>query len=113
MKIIKKRKNKYNAISTNINGKTCDSKIEAEHYAILLLAEKHAKIWDLKFHPRYPLHCNNIKIGVCELDFEYKNDLGMHYIDVKGFYTDISKWKHKHFQAQYGYPVTIWTKSPS
>jgi hypothetical protein len=102
--------NKYKAIKTIVNGKTCDSKLEARHYAKLLLAEKQGAIKDLQFHPRYTLHANGIKIGVCELDFSYIIGNMPYFIDSKGVYTAFSKWKHKHFTAEYGHPVEIWRK---
>ena len=104
------RKNKFNAIQTIVNGKTCDSKLEAGHYIKLLMLEKVGKITDLQFHPRFPLHINGIKLGICELDFSYIMDGAAHYIDSKGVYTAFSKWKHKHFEAEYGFKVEIWKK---
>jgi len=102
--------NKYNAIRTKVNGETCDSKIEAFHYGKLLLAEKAREISDLKLHPRYPLHVAGKKIGTCVLDFEYVDQGKTIYVDVKGVYTALSKWKHKHFEAEYGDKVQIWRK---
>jgi len=104
----KKRKNKFNAVQTIIDGKRCDSKLEATHYSKLLIAEKGGAITDLKFHPRYDLEVNGIKIGVCELDFSYVQNGETYYIDTKGVYTAFSKWKHNHFKAQYGKEVEIW-----
>lgn len=102
--------NKYNAKKCVVNGKTCDSKLEGRYYERLVLAEKSGYIRDLKFHPRYNLHANGVKIGVCELDFVYYDlDKGKHiYVDVKGVYTAFSRWKHKHFEIEYNAKVEIW-----
>jgi len=120
------RKNKYNAKKIIINGKTCDSLLEGRHYSRLLLAEKGGEIEKLVFHPRYDLHVGGktilalsttqtsvmLKLGVCELDFEYFDPYRNKtiYVDVKGVYTAMSKWKHKHLTAEYGYKVEIWKK---
>ncbi len=104
------RKNKFNAIKTKVNGKTCDSKLEAAHYAKLLLAEQAGRITDLQFHPRFTLYVAGVKLGVFELDFSYVMDGVTHYIDSKGLYTPFSKWKHKHLEIQENIKVEIWYK---
>lgn len=111
-----RRKNKYNARKVTINGKVCDSMMEGEHYKKLLLAEKNGSIGGLKLHPRYNIEIKGVKICAVVLDFEYY-DVGVHgiksaihYVDVKGFYTSISKLKHKMFEAYYGDKVEIWKK---
>jgi hypothetical protein len=105
-----KKKNKYGAIKTKVNGKTCDSMLEARHYNNLLLAEKQGSISELKFHPRYPIIINDIKICDVVLDFEYIQDGQKKYVDSKGVYTSESKLRHKILQALYNITVDIWTK---
>ena len=110
---VKKKRNKYNAVRTVVEGETCDSKIEAEHYKTLLAAQRGGAISGLKLHPRYTLHVAGEKLGVCVLDFEFMEDGKMCYVDVKGVYTDYSRWKHRHFTLEYGREVEIWKKEDS
>jgi len=106
------RKNKYNAIKQVVNGKTCDSKLEAKHYRIFLKCEKQGEITDLVFHPKWDAMVNGVKIGRVELDFQFfdKKFNKTRYIDSKGVYNAMSKWKHKHLSAQEGIEIEIWTK---
>lgn len=104
--------NKYKAVKTVVNGKKCDSKLEATHYHNLLMLEKARKITSLKFHPRYPVFIDNKKICTVVLDFEfYDVEIDKtRYIDSKGVYTSESKLRHKLFEATYGKKVEIWRK---
>jgi len=106
------RRNKYNAVKTKVDGKTCDSKIEARHYATLLLCEKNGHIKDLILHPRFPVCINGKKICTVVLDFQfYDNQMEeMRYIDVKGMYTSESKLRHKLLEATHPIKVEIWKK---
>ena len=104
------RRNKYNAIKTVVNGQTCDSKLEAKHYANLLLAEKQGAITDLKLHPRYPVEVCGKKICTVVLDFEYIQEGEKKYVDSKGVYTNESKLRHKLLEAVYNIKVDIWRK---
>lgn len=106
----KKRSNKYGAVKKVVNGKTCDSKLEARHYAKLLMLESKGAIQDLKFHPRYPVEVNGKKVCTVVLDFEYLMDGKKHYIDSKGIYTSESKLRHKLLEAIYDIKVEIWRK---
>ena len=107
-----KRKNKYNAIKTVVNGKICDSKLEAKHYNILLICEKAGKIADIVFHPRYPIKVLGIKICTVVLDFQFydKKMQTLRYIDVKGVYTSESKLRHKLLSVVEGIEIEIWKK---
>lgn len=103
---------KYKNVRVKVNGKTCDSKAEGRDYSKLLLAEKAGEITNLKLHPRYPIYINGILICTVVLDFEYfdKKADKTFYVDRKGFYTDLSKLKHKLFEATYEKKVEIWSK---
>lgn len=105
-----RRGNKYGAIKVKINGKTCDSKLEAGHYQKLLQCEKQGEIKDLVFHPRFDALVKGQKIGVVELDFQFYDNAfkKTRYIDSKGVYTRESKWKHKHLSIQEGIEIEIW-----
>ena len=104
------KKNKYGAIKTVVNGKTCDSKLEAKHYNNLLLAEKQGAISDLILHPRYKIEINGKKICTVVLDFEYIQEGVKKYVDSKGVYTSESKLRHKILEATHNITVDIWRK---
>ena len=108
-----KRKNKFGAIKTVVNGKTCDSKLEAGHYKKLLIAEKGGAIKDLIFHPRFPIVINDKKICTVVLDFQYIDcDTNkIHYIDSKGVYTSESKLRHKILEVTHDIKIEIWRGS--
>lgn len=108
----KKKSNKYGAIKQRVNGKTCDSKLEATHYRQLLIAERGGAIKDLIFHPRYPIEINGKKITTVVLDFQYTDckTLKTHYVDSKGVYTSESKLRHKLLEATHNITVEIWRK---
>jgi hypothetical protein len=107
-----RRKNKYNAQKTVVNGKICDSKLEAKHYNTLLMCEKAGKIKDLILHPRFPIKVLGKKICTVVLDFQfYDNQLNeMRYIDVKGVYTGESKLRHKLLEVVEDIKIEIWKK---
>ena len=107
-----KRRNKYNAIRTVVNGKTCDSKLEATHYNKLLILEKAGEVKDIIFHPRYKIQVLGIKICTVVLDFEYiDSSTGKtHYIDSKGVYTRESKLRHKLLSVTHDIDIEIWRK---
>ena len=104
------RRNKYNAVKTVINGKMCDSKLEARHYSKLLLLEKIGEIKDLVFHPRFSIHIYNKKLCTVVLDFQYYDNttLKTHFIDSKGVYTSESKLRHKILEITQDIKVEIW-----
>ena len=106
------RRNKYNAIKTVVNGKTCDSKLEAHHYSILLTCEARGNITDLKLHPRYEVKVLGKKICTVVLDFEFYDKTldEIRYVDVKGMYTSESKLRHKLLEVTHGLKVEIWRK---
>jgi len=106
------RRNKYNAIKTVVNGKTCDSKLEAKHYNILLTSEREGKIKDIVFHPRFPIRVNGKKIGTVVLDFQfYDNQQEVYrFVDSKGVYTSNSRFRHKLLSAIEGIEIEIWKK---
>lgn len=105
------RKQKYRARRTQVAGIWFMSKAEANRYAQLDLLLKAGVIRALRLQPRYSLTVNGVKIGEYRADFEYE-DVGVaradgglrwHRIaeDVKGFATDLYKWKSRHFRAEY------------
>lgn len=110
---------KYNNRHCKSGGITFDSKMERDYYHHLLWKQKAGEINSLKTHVRYPLKTkdgnstsgDNAIIGYYECDFYYRDkEFNEHYEDVKGVLTDLFRWKVKHFQIQYGIPITIVTK---
>lgn len=99
----------------------CASKAEARVYAELGLLVKAGKITELEFQPKFDLYAfrysdkgpasNREKVGTWRADFKYLEGDVLVVVDVKGNVdTALSKWKHRHFEAQYGIPVTIFKR---
>lgn len=118
-----KRRSKYGAQPTVVDGIRFHSAKEAARYQELRLLEKAGEIWELELQPRFPLKVAStsgqamraaaaiagtldLKIGEYRGDFRYhdKRD-GIIVEDVKGFKTPLYRWKKKHVEAQYG--ITI------
>lgn len=109
--------NKYGAKRTTIGTETFDSKAEAARWQELLLLQRARKITDLQRQVRVPLlaHGGGV-IGHYKPDFVYY-ELDEHgrttrkvTEDVKGgaaTQTALFNWKARHFEAQYGYPITV------
>lgn len=75
------KKNKYNAVKTQVDGIWFDSKMEAEYYGLLRIKKLAGEI-DFKTHPKYQL----TKTISWKLDFEVENlKTGIiTYVDIKG-----------------------------
>jgi len=106
--------NKYRAQKTRLDGFTFDSKREAAHYAELKLLEKAGHVNAIEVHPRFNLHATGSdgikrKIGQYEADFRYWCCRRKERVvcDVKGYFTDLSRWKIRHFEAEYQTSVEI------
>lgn len=100
-----KKKNKYNAVSTEYNGEVYHSKAEAG-YARDLDLRKHAsnpnekvKSWERQV--KIPLKAYGKVLYNYYIDFVvyYENGL-KEYVEVKGFSTTSFQNKWKHFEAQ-------------
>jgi len=108
--LVKAKKNKYGAVKTVVDGKTCDSKLEGKHYAESLLRERAGEISNLQHKPKWDACVNGVKIGVIELDQSFY-DIGLMktiYVDSKGKDTPLSKWKRKHLKAEHDIDVELW-----
>ena len=66
-----KRKNKYNAIKTEVDGRIFSSKREAARYQELKAMELAGEIRDLEIEPMYVFVHNGIRIGRYRPDFRY------------------------------------------
>jgi hypothetical protein len=109
-----KRRSKFGAVPTEVDGHKFDSKIEARRYGELKILQMAKQITDLQVHPRWPLHV--IKrdgdaevIGHYEADFSYRTRSGFLVVeDVKSdpTKTPLYKRNRSHMAAQYGIQIT-------
>lgn len=74
---------KYKNIKVKLDGITFDSKKEAVHYAYLKSLEKKGVITDLQLQTKLDFKIDGKKIFTYKPDFEYNDEFGHHYIDVK------------------------------
>jgi hypothetical protein len=95
------KRSKYGNKRTELDGYTFDSLAEAKRYQQLKFLLGAKAITDLKIHPRYEIIVNSLKVGYYEADFEYKDKNCIWVEDVKGFKTDLYKFKIKCFIAMY------------
>jgi hypothetical protein len=111
-------KNKFNATRTDVDGLKFPSKAEARRYGELKLQEDVGDIDCLEVHPKFALHIRNFEgkkefQGFYVADFRYRDGDGDIIIeDVKGgnaTRTPLSRWKIKHFEAEWGLKVRIIT----
>jgi hypothetical protein len=120
-------RSKFGAVRTVIHGWTFHSKVEGARYLALLALGESGYIRNLELQPRFPLTVNGWTIGTYIADFRYEQRIdALHYRapsfdrvsvelvddwrdvieDVKGWRTlPFSRWKMKHFTAQYGLTV--------
>lgn len=69
-----KRRNKYNAVRTEVDGIKFDSKAEAKQYGELRVREMNGEIRNLVVEKKrltYPFVINGIKVGAYEADYRY------------------------------------------
>tara|TARA_Y100000310_G_scaffold150480_1_gene149909 strand:- start:438 stop:788 length:351 start_codon:yes stop_codon:yes gene_type:complete len=112
-----KRRHKYNAKKTAVDGIAFDSKREAKRYVELKLLEKAGEIFGLTLQPtfRFRISGNAVLIrskgypsgrqASYRADFRYVRD-GQDVIeDVKGVRTPLYKLKKAMVEAQYGVRV--------
>ena len=99
-----RRRNKYNAKKTIVDGIKFDSKMEAERYAELKLMQKAGEIRNLEVHPRYPMFIGGQHICFYEADFGYRKKFSdpIHVEDVKGVRTALFILKKKLMLAIHG-----------
>ena len=115
---------KYRAKPTEVDGIRFASQKEARRYQELKLLEKAGKIEGLELQPRFPLYAQStsgylrravstatdpklLKVGEYRADFKYLDGRTVPYVveDVKGFQTELYKWKKKHTEIQYGIEI--------
>lgn len=103
-----KKKHKYNARKTKVDGITFDSKRESEVYQELKLLKMAGEVKLLKLQPKYLLQEGFTKNGKRHRPITYIADFEVHYkdgrvevIDVKGKETEVFKIKRKLFEKRY------------
>ena len=74
---------KYKNIKTVVDGITFDSKREAFYYRLFKKQEELGHIKDLKLQTKLDFKIDGKKIFTYKPDFEYNDEYGHHYIDVK------------------------------
>jgi hypothetical protein len=106
--------NKYGAKKTEYNGRTFDSKKEAQYAAQLDMLRNAAnpadRVTGVQYQVPMPLAVDGKQIGKYILDFEVTYADGRReHVDVKGMKSGCAyqffKWKKKHVKAQYGIDI--------
>lgn len=108
--MVPKRRNKFGAVKTVLDGIAFDSKREAAYYAELKLREKAGEVSAIELQKPFPLLAGSGRlIGSYRADFVFWDcrEARSRIIDVKGMDTALSRWKRKHVAAQYGVEVEI------
>ena len=106
MRFKSKRRHKYGAIATTVDGIRFASKKEAQRYSFLKSLERADRLRDLELQPKFPCVVNGKKICTYIADFRYTLKNGKEVIeDVKGVETAIFRLKKKLVESLY--PVEI------
>ena len=108
----KRKRHKYGAIPTTIDGIRFASKGEAGRYKELKLLEKAKKIRDLELQPKFPLVVAGTHIAHYIADFRYFDlEAGREIIeDFKGVRTSTYRIKKKLVEVLHGIRVTEVTR---
>lgn len=84
------------------------SQAEAGYYMELRLLQAAEKIDAIECQPKYPLIVNGVTLGKYIADFTYQRGNARFVCDVKGgAMTELSDWKRRHAEAQYGIVINI------
>ena len=103
-----KRRHKYGAKRTVVDGIKFDSKGEALRWITLKHQERAGLINLLTRQRRFPLHGpNGTLIGHYVSDFDYIADTARVVEDHKGYDLAFAKWKRKHFADEYGIKILL------
>lgn len=86
-----------------------DSRGEWRSWLTLVNASRAGIVRLLERQVRMPLVAEGgVRVGHLVMDFVFEQDGRMVYADYKGgAMTELAAWKMRHFEAQYGVPVTI------
>ena len=102
-----RRRSKYRAVRTVVDGIRFDSKHEARCYRDLKLRERAGEIQSLERQPRFPIVVAGVHIGVYVADFRYVDCATgeVVIVDAKGVRTPVYKLKKRLVEALH--PVQI------
>lgn len=102
-----KRRSKFGAVKTVVDGISFDSALESRRYSFLKFREKAGEITHLEIQSRYAITINSVHIGDYLADFRYftvgtpKRPAELVVEDCKGHLTDLYRWKKKCVEACY------------
>lgn len=101
--LMAKRKSKYGAVKTEVDGQKFDSKREANRYLALKARESAKEIRDLRTQVKFPIVIKGIKVCDYVCDFTYYLSHGDLVVeDCKGFKTAMYRLKRRLVEASYG-----------
>ena len=115
-----RKRHKYSAVATIVDGIRFASKKEARRYGELMLLEQAGKIERLQLQPKYRLGTDKNPVLIRSdrypngrrasyiADFKYFDSTGEYVVeDVKGMDTPVSKLKRAVVEAQYGIRIIL------
>jgi hypothetical protein len=98
-----RRKHKYGAVPTEVDGVYFPSKLEAKRYTELKMSERAGTIAALELQPRFPIVVNGIAIAEYRADFRYRSMPSGDVVieDSKGVKTPVYRIKKRLVEALY------------
>lgn len=100
-----KKRSKFGAVKTVVDGITFSSKAEASRYQNLKIQERLGAISLLTLQPSFELIVNGYKICSYVADFRYRKAGQSVIEDCKGFKTPVYRLKKKLMKAIYGIEI--------
>lgn len=98
---------KYNNIKTVVDGIKFDSKREAFYYLYYKKLQDSRVIKNLQLQTKLEFNIDGKRIFTYKPDFEFDDEYGHHYIDVKGMETPVFRLKKKLIEAKYKIEIEI------
>jgi Protein of unknown function (DUF1064) len=101
------KKSKYGAKRVTVDGRTFDSKLEANRYLDLRRLHRAGVISELICQPAFQVEINGIRVFEYRADFQYTDEHGRTvYEDCKGFPTAVYRLKKRIIEAVYQITIT-------
>jgi hypothetical protein len=112
------RRSKYRSQGVRVDGVWFASVKEANRWCTLTLLQRGGHLTRLERQVHYALHTVAMgrapapdvhveRVGFYVADFVYHDASGVLVVeDVKGFPTDLYRWKKRHFELEYGVTIT-------
>ena len=98
---------KYRNIKTIVDGIKFDSKREAFYYLYYKKLQDSRVIKNLQLQTKLEFNIDGKRIFTYKPDFEFDDEYGHHYIDVKGMETPVFRLKKKLIEAKYKIEIEI------